>query len=119
MRQACSHPALVTGSSIYLDDDALEPEPQRQKPASADETVDIVGGLDKLAVNAAEVSCLLCDTPADEGAAYCGIHTSEGAKYPKLKFSTKIRKMISTLEEIRAESSTRKTIVFSQVRFPI
>ncbi|KAK4705557.1 hypothetical protein P7C70_g628, partial [Phenoliferia sp. Uapishka_3] len=114
MRQACSHPALVTGHSIK-DSEALEPEVQQQKPASAEETLDdLIGGLGKLNVEAPIVACVLCEKPAEEGGAYCEDCSSEGTKYGSLKFSTKIRRMIGTLEEIRTESKSRKTIVFSQ-----
>lgn len=118
MRQACSHPSLVTGTSI-TDADALEPEVQAQKPASAEETLDdLIGGLDKLAVAAPVVACVLCETPAGEGSAYCDSCADQGEKYGSLKFSTKIRTMVGKLEDIRKEDPRRKTIVFSQVGFP-
>ncbi|KAL8278389.1 hypothetical protein RQP46_009281 [Phenoliferia psychrophenolica] len=114
MRQACSHPALVTGTSI-TDLDALDPEVQKQKPASTEDTLDdLIGGLDKLAVEAPVVACVLCEKPAEEASAYCEGCAEQGAKYGSLKFSTKIRTMIGKLEEIRAENPKRKTIVFSQ-----
>ncbi|SCV70542.1 BQ2448_1936 [Microbotryum intermedium] len=115
MRQACSHPALVTGNKV---DDAeaidVTVDPKKATPIGAvdDETglASLLGGL-----SVETRICVLCPRPSrskEDG--FCQKCYDEMAHYQNLKFSTKVRQTMEILEDIRKENESRKTIVFSQ-----
>lgn len=122
MRQACSHPSLVAGKSAVDDEEALEPVAQKDVPVEEEDDLDaLTGALSGLAVasTSLESPCALCPSPAVSATnAYCRSCEQEMKQYGNLKFSTKIRKIMGILEEIRKEGKGKKTIVFSQVRSP-
>lgn len=132
MRQACSHPSLITGSArddkegveapaaiVTRPSSPTKASSSAKKDSSADDDLDaLIGGLGSLAVdNAGPRICALCPEPSrgkDEG--YCADCHEELGRYSRLTFSTKIRRMMKCLDDIRRESPEKKTIVFSQVR---
>lgn len=121
MRQACSHPSLITKSSIE-DKDALEdsalsrpatPPPSASNKASSVD--DLLSGLEGLSVGPAP-KCALCNEPTpSREARYCALCDAQLGKYSRLQFSTKIKRLLKCLEDIRREGKGRKTIIFSQV----
>lgn len=123
MRQACSHPSLITGSSTLSDREALEapnPAAERAAPTEEDDLSALIGGLGGLAVSGKEERmCALCvvEPSAGREETYCAgcRRQMEGFERKGLVFSTKVRRMMKVLEGIREEDPKRKTIVFSQV----
>ena len=132
LRQACSHPAL-TMKNIVVDSAAANNAPSAQTQPSgtvgkagagvddADED-DLVNALAGLSVNK---TCDMCRTPLEDSArTRCSScegavarSSAAGRDWLKpMKSSTKIRLMMSKLQEIHKESPSEKTIVFSQVR---
>ncbi|KAI5477148.1 SNF2 family helicase/atpase [Pseudohyphozyma bogoriensis] len=129
MRQACSHPSLVTGNPID-DREALETNVRVEKPGTAtppsitaqadDFDLDgLIGGFGGLGVQ--EKLCPLCNAPkkreegeGEEKEPFCGKCREEFEGYGTLTFSTKIRRLMRILEDVRGEDAGRKTIVFSQ-----
>ncbi|GAA5878782.1 hypothetical protein JCM1840_007244 [Sporobolomyces johnsonii] len=110
MRQACNHPALVTGHTSSDDREALEPTPEpvgsssiTAASSSKDDLSALLGSM-SLSTPIA-TSCALCQKPTpsiDES--YCAACAAEMSKYKRLTFSTKIRRTIKILEDIRSES---------------
>lgn len=119
MRQACSHPSLITSSSAALDREALSPADPASLSASTPEEDDLsslLSGLGSLSVAQAR-QCALCDQDAMKGEEepYCRKCATSMQGLGGVKMSTKVRKMLDVLEGIRKEGKGRKTIVFSQV----
>lgn len=130
MRQACSHPSLITGSARDdkegLEAPAVAPSGlatprqaadvnQTDRAGDDDDLDGLIGGLGSLDVGGPR-PCALCPKPArakDES--YCVDCHEELGRYGRLTFSTKIRRMLKCLEDIRKEGPEKKTIVFSQV----
>ncbi|SCZ87737.1 BZ3500_MvSof-1268-A1-R1_Chr2-3g05205 [Microbotryum saponariae] len=116
MRQACSHPALVTGNKVdeaEAIDINVDPNKATAIGVTDDETglVNLLGGL-----SVETRTCAMCPRPSrskDDG--FCRKCHDDLAHYQNLKFSTKVRQTMRILEEIRKENPSRKTIVFSQV----
>ncbi|ORY65664.1 SNF2 family N-terminal domain-domain-containing protein [Leucosporidium creatinivorum] len=118
MRQACSHPSLVTGSNAALDREALSDPDPASAVASVPEEDDLsslLSGLGSLSV-AQGRQCALCDQSAQKGGEepYCARCEEMMRGLGGVKMSTKVRKMMGVLEGIRKEDPKRKTIVFSQ-----
>lgn len=125
MRQACDHPSLVA-SSLQTDIDAIDSRPSAQAEEEATELADMFGGLGV----GGEAKCDICFTVLQDrtmkncdGCAELGRKARAvssdkvvgGVSHPPS--STKIRKMMSLLREIKENSmGQEKTIVFSQVR---
>ncbi|GAA5967015.1 hypothetical protein JCM21900_002355 [Sporobolomyces salmonicolor] len=110
MRQACNHPALVTGHTSSDDREALEPSPEpvgssstASASVSKDDLSSLLGSLSLSAPIA--TACALCQkpTPSIENS-YCDACAAEMSKYKRLTFSTKIQRTIKILEDIRSES---------------
>lgn len=140
MRQACAHPSLALAR---VDMDALEMKIDNtaakgnvtppsgnssssnplRRPSQKDGEVDELSGVvDALAVK--QNTCGLCAEPLsedddreEETRTYCDDCQVDFGQYDKLSFSTKIKRMMRILEDIRVEGTGRKTIVFSQVFF--
>jgi hypothetical protein len=120
MRQACSHPSLITGSNAALDREALaDPDPASAVAAipEEDDLSSLLSGLGSLSV-AQGRQCALCDQSAEKGEEepYCRRCQESMRGLGGVKMSTKVKKMLQVLEGIRKEDPKRKTIVFSQVR---
>ncbi|KAK4047373.1 hypothetical protein OIV83_005420 [Microbotryomycetes sp. JL201] len=124
MRQACSHPSLVTKKGVDEDDDpdSLEKTAARTNPSTPvvnklvakDELDDLLSGLGALSVQAPP-TCLVCPSPAKNSTAkYCQDCNLLFEKHSKLHFSTKVRQLLKCLNDIRKEGRGHKTIVFSQ-----
>ncbi|GAA5881816.1 hypothetical protein JCM3774_001289 [Rhodotorula dairenensis] len=125
MRQACSHPSLVTKESVEDAKDALEPQPTKSSKASsdADDLADLLSG-----VSLQTRTCSLCSGPVppsnDEQKPrdLCSRCHDELKRYERLKSSTKVKRTLQLLENIRRESAAavaagkppKKTIIFSQ-----
>jgi hypothetical protein len=117
MRQACNHPALITGDSID-DADALDPTPERQPSSSSaaktagddDDLLAALGGMSLSSTAAADPgpTCLLCSKPPLHKGTYCSSCQEEMAKYKGLTQSTKIQHVLKLLEEIKRESDAEK-----------
>ncbi|SGZ31931.1 BQ5605_C042g12047 [Microbotryum silenes-dioicae] len=115
MRQACSHPALVTGNKVdeaEAIDINVDPNKATAIGVIDDETglANLLGGL-----SVETSTCAMCPRPSrskDDG--FCQKCHDDLAHYQNLKFSTKVRQTMRILEEIRKENPSRKTIVFSQ-----
>lgn len=118
MRQACSHPSLITGSNTITDREALDaPDPAALAAAvpEEDDLSSLLTGLGGLSMKGGR-QCALCEKPSrGPEEAYCRECYLELGSYGNLLMSTKIRRMLRVLEEIRKEGKGRKTIVFSQV----
>lgn len=121
MRQACSHPSLVTGASTSDDAEGLDPtpatgaEPSSSKALAVDEDDDLASLLGGLSVSTA--LCTLCSQPGcKKGQPICDKCVGDFARYGSLTFSTKVRKIMKVLQDIKDEGKGRKTILFSQVR---
>ncbi|KAJ9476129.1 putative DNA repair protein RAD16 (putative) [Pseudozyma hubeiensis] len=152
LRQACSHPAMVTGS-LRTDAGAMgsaattEHSSQQTAANVADEEEDddddgLAAMLSGLSVKAkrcdqchvevsANAAAPSADTPNDPGDLMAAVNPNLATRrlcidciaiatnHPQDLFatsfgSTKIRKMLSLLSQIRAGDATEKTIVFSQ-----
>ncbi|KAM0786465.1 hypothetical protein ACM66B_001927 [Microbotryomycetes sp. NB124-2] len=125
MRQACSHPSLVTKRGVNEDNDpdSLEKTaaarttpstPTNDKGVDKDEFYDLLNGLGALSVEAPP-TCLVCPSPVKTTSAkYCQDCSSLFEKHSRLKFSTKVRQLLKCLDDIRKEGKGHKTIVFSQ-----
>ncbi len=128
MRQACNHPSLVTKESVIDVRDALEPKPAARKStakaadsAGGDELADLLGGM-----SLSSQICSLCSTPirgGDSSVTLCPACTEEFKRYEHLKSSTKVKRTLKVLEDIKRESANaasggqagkKKTIIFSQ-----
>ncbi|BGP56497.1 hypothetical protein JCM8202v2_004118 [Rhodotorula sphaerocarpa] len=128
MRQACNHPSLVTKESVIDVRDALEPKPTARKSsakaadsAGGDELADLLGGM-----SLSSQICSLCSTPirgGDSSVTLCPACTEEFKRYEHLKSSTKVKRTLKVLEDIKRESANaasggqagkKKTIIFSQ-----
>lgn len=118
MRQACNHPALITGDSID-DADALDPTPERQPSSSSagavktddDDLLAALGGMSLSSTSNpvdAGPTCLLCAKPPLHRGTYCSSCADEMAKYNGLTKSTKIQHVLKLLEEIKRESEEEK-----------
>lgn len=138
MRQACSHRRLA--KLIHNQEDKIDSEPEdlsddeeeasdaESKPHPGigdnddlDFLTSALGGLKVVVPSDSileETICSLCPGPTKKVKdVYCSACKVELRKYEGLEFSTKIRRIVRVLADIRKESSERKTIVFSQVRF--
>lgn len=131
MRQACSHPSLVTKESVEDAKDALEPQPAKSSKVSsaatsdADDLADLLSG-----VSLQTRTCSLCSGPVrptkgeSKPRDLCSRCHEELRRYERLKSSTKVKRTLQLLENIRRESAAavaagkppKKTIIFSQVR---
>ncbi|GAA5993647.1 hypothetical protein JCM10908_000659 [Rhodotorula pacifica] len=130
MRQACSHPSLVTKESVEDAKDALEPRPAKApkgsspsaKSSDADDLADLLSG-----ISLQTRVCSLCSETLPKGDEkrpndLCARCYEELKRYEKLKSSTKVKRTLQLLENIRRESATavaagkppKKTIIFSQ-----
>ncbi|KAK4055913.1 hypothetical protein OIO90_003170 [Microbotryomycetes sp. JL221] len=122
MRQACSHPSLVTKKGITEDDDpdSLEktaartiPSTPKANPVVKDDLDDLTSGLNALSVQAPP-ACLVCSSIVGDAAIkYCQDCSQLFEKHSKLRFSTKVRQLLKCLEDIRAEGQQHKTIFTS------
>jgi hypothetical protein len=120
MRQACNHPALITGDSVD-DADALDPTPERQSAsissastfatqADDDDLLAALGGMSlssSSSTTPAGPTCLLCAKPPSYKGTYCTTCSAEMEKYAGLTKSTKIQHVLRLLEEIRRESDVK------------
>ncbi len=129
MRQACSHPELVTSKISAADIEALpetKPDESQAEAAGADGDADLdgmdalAGGLGALAV-AERAACPFCAGPVASEAAggWCAACEARYAAFADLQFSTKVLRCLQVLEDIRAETDEagerpHKTIIFSQ-----
>lgn len=132
MRQACSHPSLVTKESVEDSKDALELRPAKSSNASsahtsdADDLADLLGG-----ISLQTGTCSLCSGPISANDQknpndLCTKCHDELKRYDRLKSSTKVKRTLQLLENIRRESAIamaagkppKKTIIFSQVCSP-
>ncbi|KWU44780.1 hypothetical protein RHOSPDRAFT_17334 [Rhodotorula sp. JG-1b] len=128
MRQACSHPSLVTKESVEDSKDALELRLAKSSNASsahtsdADDLADLLGG-----ISLQTRTCSLCAGPISANDEknpndLCTKCHNELKRYDRLKSSTKVKRTLQLLENIRRESATamaagkppKKTIIFSQ-----
>ncbi|KAG0655682.1 hypothetical protein C6P46_000771 [Rhodotorula mucilaginosa] len=128
MRQACSHPSLVTKESVEDSKDALELRPAKSSNASsahtsdADDLADLLGG-----ISLQTRTCSLCSGPISANDQknpndLCTKCHDELKRYDRLKSSTKVKRTLQLLENIRRESAIamaagkppKKTIIFSQ-----
>ncbi|GAA6015721.1 hypothetical protein JCM10207_008774 [Rhodosporidiobolus poonsookiae] len=112
MRQACNHPALITGNAS-VDSDALELTPDKEGGVSrsASKSDDLAGLLDSMSLgsSAAAASCAMCSSPVtDADSIYCTSCAREMAKYSSLSFSTKIRQTLRLLSDIKQESAAER-----------
>jgi len=121
MRQACSHPALVTTKISTSDDLELVPDTKEDGARSGeampdgtlDDLDDLIGSLGGLTVKD-RPTCPLCSNkvgpkpnPPVEGAkpsGYCAECDAKYAAFGDLQFSTKVLRCLSILDQIRAES---------------
>ena len=120
MRQATNHPALVTKASIESDKDDLDPE--AAAPGNDDEPKS--RSKVKNVPDSSTASCLICGDPSDSGQ-HCKSCAAEVATYAHLQTSTKVKRTMQLLQQIRDESKKvdengkkipkKKTIIFSQV----
>lgn len=137
MRQACSHRRLA--KLIHNQEDKIDSEPEgisddeeeasdtETKPSTVIEDNDdldfltsALGGLKVVSPDSIleETICSLCPAPTKKVKdLYCIACKVELRKYEGLEFSTKIRRIVRVLADIRKEDTERKTIVFSQVGF--
>lgn len=132
MRQACSHPSLVTKESVEDSKDALELRSAKSSNASsahtsdADDLADLLGG-----ISLQTRTCSLCAGPISANDKknpndLCTKCHDELKRYDRLKSSTKVKRTLQLLENIRRESATamaagkppKKTIIFSQACSP-
>ncbi|GAA6028669.1 hypothetical protein JCM8097_007339 [Rhodosporidiobolus ruineniae] len=118
MRQACNHPGLITGDR-EADNEALEVVPDRaspnvsRSPSKSDDLSSLLGGLSLAAAVPKEedegATCALCPTRVDsEKTTYCASCAEELNKYPKLMLSTKVRRLLKILEDIKKESAEER-----------
>ncbi|GAA5933497.1 hypothetical protein JCM10213_001290 [Rhodosporidiobolus nylandii] len=109
MRQACNHPALITGDTT-AEDEELDPtpDPQANSSAQGDALADMLGGM-SLSTSASDATCGLCSAPvASASEKYCGSCSAQMARYSKLAFSTKVRQTLRLLEDIKRESDAER-----------
>ncbi|GAA5972086.1 hypothetical protein JCM11641_002489 [Rhodosporidiobolus odoratus] len=118
MRQACNHPALITGNTTAEDED-LDPTPDAATASRSPSNDDGLSGmLDamSLAGSSDRVLCGLCQTSIASDEKYCSTCRSDMAKYDKLAFSTKVRKTLKLLEDIRTESEVERARIKKENR---
>ncbi|BGP25798.1 hypothetical protein JCM10295v2_004735 [Rhodotorula toruloides] len=112
MRQACNHPALITKNSIEDQRDALDPTPQRAHktpaasgaPSPSASEADGLGLADLLGGTSLH-TCALCSATAstiDNG--YCRSCDRDMERYASLSSSTKVKRTLHILEDIKKES---------------
>lgn len=122
MRQACSHPWLITKEQS-LDRDAVDirPATKNDEVENNAEVDELTAALEGLEVRQKE--CKMCREKIEvgvngqKGDVICTSCTKAKAKFSGLMQSTKVMETMKILERIRGEDKRRKTIVFSQVSF--
>lgn len=113
MRQACNHPSLVTKQSIEDERDALDPTPQRSRATptgsgapshSASQADGLADLLDDMSLDTRN-TCALCSAagPTNDSG-YCRSCDRDMARYASLSSSTKVKRTLHILEEIKRES---------------
>ncbi|GAA5825079.1 hypothetical protein JCM11251_006091 [Rhodosporidiobolus azoricus] len=115
MRQACSHPALVT-KDWEVNEDDFNPEPETG--ATDDGLSSLLGGLSLAGSSTSSKPsiCLLCPSPvADMGETYCSSCAASAVHFDRLS-STKVKHTVRILEEIKRESAEEKERVKEENR---
>lgn len=143
MRQACSHRLLTKliqnqdekvdsevedisdddSSSSSEDVKVITPvEEDEEEDDGLDGLMGAFGGLKvvkdspSVKINTCKTLCGLCQSQCKKtGDRMCGKCKSDMKVYGNLEFSTKIRRAMRILMDIRKENPKRKTIIFSQV----
>lgn len=129
LRQACSHPSLVSGA---IDKDALvvkAPAPTVTISTGEIQTLedpdgdidDLVNALGGIGLSNAK-KCIVCTNEFVPGSwttkdgQHCKGCKEEIERYAGLQFSTKIKKVIEILKQIqeKREEGAKKSIIFSQ-----
>ncbi|GAA5874648.1 hypothetical protein JCM8547_003947 [Rhodosporidiobolus lusitaniae] len=117
MRQACNHPALVTGESSD-NSEALDPTPSDDenddnKTSSSKNKDDngLAAMLGSIDLAAPDKTCLLCSSRATSKKGFCAPCEEEREKYVGgggYAWSTKVQKIVQLLKEIKKESVEEK-----------
>ncbi|GAA5898540.1 hypothetical protein JCM6882_007810 [Rhodosporidiobolus microsporus] len=120
MRQACSHPALVT-KDWEVDDEDLNPVPEtaaaNASTAGDDGLSSLLGGLSLAGSSSATATCLLCPSPvACAGETYCFDCAASAIQISDRLSSTKVKQTIKLLAEIKRESAAEKERVREENR---
>ncbi|GAA6021740.1 hypothetical protein JCM11491_001399 [Sporobolomyces phaffii] len=116
MRQATLHPSLVTGNSVELDQDALDPHLKNDAEAES---------ADKVKAGTLTRSCAICFEPLGPVENdFCSSCAPQFDRVSSLQSSTKVTKTMNLLQQFRDESKgvdergnkkpAKKVIIFSQ-----